>query len=246
MIGLLKELYWWSSSVWVVKKSKTNELWVVGDFRLLNSKTISDESAITDLRESIEHLALVIIFSLLDLLKAYNSITATSRAQEQLVLATEFGNYMYLVMPFGPISAPSIFAKAMNIVFAELIEFVSVYFDDVTVYSTDPDDHLKHLEWTFQLICQYKFTLKPDKCEFLKEKVEFLEHKVSFKGISSSDKLINKVSVCEPPKSKADIKAFIHLCGFYHSHIQGFAEIASSLTEMLKKNVSFKMNKCQE
>jgi hypothetical protein len=163
-----------------------------------------------------------------------------------LVLATEFGNYMYLVIPFGPISAPSIFAKAMNIVFAELIEFVSVYFDDVTVYSTDPDDHLKHLERTFQLIRKYKFTLRPDKCEFLKEKVELLGHKVSPKGISPSDKLINKVSVCEPPKSKADIKAFIHLCGFYHSHIQGFAEIASPLTEMLKKDVPFEMNKCQK
>jgi hypothetical protein len=66
----------------VVEKPKTNELRVVGDFRLLNSKTIPDESAIADLRESIERLAPATIFSLLDLLKAYNSITATSRAQE--------------------------------------------------------------------------------------------------------------------------------------------------------------------
>ena len=43
-----------------------------------------------------------------------------------------------------------------------------------------------------------------------------------------------------------DIKAFIHLCGFYHSYIQGFTEIVSSLTEILKKDVFFKINKCQE
>ena len=136
-----------------------------------------------------------------------------------MVLATEFGNYMYLVIPFGSINTPFIFVKAMNIVFTELIEFVSVYFNDVTVYSTNSNNHLKHLEQTFQLIHKYKFTLKPNKCEFLKEKVELLEHKVSFKGIRPSDKLINKVSVCEPPKSKANIKAFIHLYRFYHSHI---------------------------
>ena len=163
-----------------------------------------------------------------------------------MVLATEFENYIYLVIPFGFISTPFIFAKAMNIVFTELIEFVSVYFNDITVYNTNPDNHLKHLEWTFQLIHKYKFTLRPDKCEFLKEKVEFLGHKVSSKGINSSDKLINKVSVCELSKSKADIKAFIHLCRFYHSHIQGFAEIANPLTEMLKKDIPFKMNRCQE
>ena len=181
----------------MVKKLKTNELWVVDDFRLLNSKTISDESVITDLRELIEYLISVIIFSLLNLLKTYNSITTISKVQKWLVLTTEFKNYIYLIISFNPISILSIFIKAMNIVFTELIKFVSIYFNDITVYITNFNNHLKYFKWTFQLIYKYKFTLKPDKCEFLKEKIEFLKHKVSFKGIRPSDKLINKVFVCE-------------------------------------------------
>ena len=72
-------------------------------------------------------------------------------------------------MPFGPKNAPSVFAKATNIAFAEVTEFVSNYFDDLTVHSTNPTDHLIHLEKTFQLIHKYNFTLQSEKCHFFQE-----------------------------------------------------------------------------
>ena len=53
---------------------------------------------------------------------------------------------MYLVIPFESVSTSSVFAKAINITFTELIKFVSVYFNDVTIYSTDFNNHLKHLK----------------------------------------------------------------------------------------------------
>ena len=39
--------------VWAVSKPKTNELRMVGDFRILN-KTVNDEFAIPDMKELIE------------------------------------------------------------------------------------------------------------------------------------------------------------------------------------------------
>ena len=66
---------------------------MVKDFQVLNNKTISDESTIADLRETIERLAPFCVFSMIDLLKAYNAILNTMRVRERLVLVTEFGNY---------------------------------------------------------------------------------------------------------------------------------------------------------
>src|ERR1700738_4774847 len=219
---------------------------MVEDFRVLNNKTISDESAIADLRETIEHLAPSCVFSMIDLLKVYNVILNTMRVRERLVLVTEFGNYQYTVIPFGSKNTPSVFTKAINITFTEVTEFVSNYFDDLTVHSTNPTDHLIHLEKTFQLIHKYNFTLQPEKYHFFQEQIELLSHNVSADGISPSDKLLDKVSVCENPKNKTNVKVFIHLCGFYHSHIQSFVEIASPLTELLKKNVKFEMDERQK
>ena len=55
---------------------------MVEDFQVLNNKTISDESAIADLRETIECLAPFCVFSMIDLLKVYNAILNTMRVRE--------------------------------------------------------------------------------------------------------------------------------------------------------------------
>jgi hypothetical protein len=84
---------------------------MVGDFRILNQKTISDEFAIPDLLKISESLGLSFVYSILDLLKASHQIMNTYSAQEQLTLATKIGNFQYLVTPFGPKNTHATFAK---------------------------------------------------------------------------------------------------------------------------------------
>jgi hypothetical protein len=45
--------------VWAVAKPKTNEPSIVGNFRVLNKKTVSDEFAVPDLPETLESLYLL-------------------------------------------------------------------------------------------------------------------------------------------------------------------------------------------
>ena len=239
MEGPLKELCRWGFPVWVVVKPKTNELRMVGDFRLLNKRTISDEVAIPDMKSTIEQLGGSKVYSLLDFLKAFNQIGNSLRAKERLVVATEHGNYRYLTMPFGPTGAPSTFAKAVCIAFRELLDIVASYFDDATVHSKDPKLHLAHLRRVFEAVRKYNFTLRPDKCLFFQEEAELLGHIVSPSGIKPADKILNKVTIFELPKNKTELKGFIHLCGFYMEHIQSFAEIAAPLTDLLRKNSKF-------
>jgi len=68
---------------------------------LLNKRTISDEVAIPDIKETIE-LSGSWVYSLLDFLKVFNQIENTPKAKKRLVVAIEHVNYRYLIMPFGP------------------------------------------------------------------------------------------------------------------------------------------------
>ena len=130
---------------------------IVRDFRVLNKKTLNNEFAIPDMKEVIEELAGSLVYSALDLLKAYHQLKATARAQERLVLATEFENYQYNVMPFGPKTAPATFAKATCIAFSELADIVAAYFDDITAHSKIPRLHLSHLRRVFEVARKYNF-----------------------------------------------------------------------------------------
>jgi len=245
MSGPLKTLCRWGSPVWAVLKPKTNELRMVGDFRVLNSKTTTDGILLSDLQETIEQLAEAKIYSPLDFLKAYHQIKVTPAAREKLVLATEFGNFQYNIMPFGLKNASATFAKAMQQAFEPVVDITATYFDDVTVHSVEVTKHLDHLRRVFDIIRKYNFTLRPEKCLFFQDQIELLGYTINPTGIKPNCKLLNKVKIFDMPQGKTDVKAFVHLCGFYSNHIQNFAEIASPLTELLKKNTKFEMKELQ-
>jgi len=112
---------------------------MVCNFRLSNKRTIPDEVAIPDMKETIEQLDGSQVYSLQDFLKAFNQIGNTLKAKKRLIVATEHGNYRCLTMPFGSTGAPGTFAKAIYLAFRELLDIIASYFDDVTVYSKHPN-----------------------------------------------------------------------------------------------------------
>ena len=45
-------------------------------------------------------------------------------------------------MPFGLVNAPSTFQRLMNVIFSDCLDrFVTVYLDDIMVYSRTAEEH---------------------------------------------------------------------------------------------------------
>ena len=73
-------------------------------------------------------------------------------------------------MPFGLTNAPATFMRAMNNLFADLLDRgVVCFLDDVLIYSESIESHVALLKNVFDRLRAYKYYCKLKKCAFFKE-----------------------------------------------------------------------------
>ena len=83
-------------------------------------------------------------------------------------------------MPFGLCNAPATFQRLMNTVLRDhLDEFVTVYLDDILVFSPDVETHQDHLRWVLSQLRKHKLRAKRSKCFVGLSEIEYLGHVVS-------------------------------------------------------------------
>ena len=65
----------------------------------------------------------------------------------------------------------------MNVVFDDLLDvYVTVYIDDILVFSTTEAEHEAHLREVFSRLRRHGLHAKREKCEFATDCVEYLGH----------------------------------------------------------------------
>lgn len=114
-----------------------------------------------------------------------------------------------------------------------------VYLDDIIVMASNFEEHIERLEEVFRRLSDTGLKMKPSKCELIQNEVLFLGHVVSQEGIKPNPKTIETVLFWKQPTNVKEIQSFVGLCSYYRQYISNFSHIASSLTQLTKKNVKF-------
>jgi hypothetical protein len=113
---------------------------------------------------------------------------------------TPFGLFEYKMMPFGLTNAPSFFMAAMNDVLQGL-SFVSVYLNDILIFSKTPEEHITHVTAVLNKIKEHGFFLKLAKCEFFQTSITYLGPLINCDGIMPDPKKLSAVKEWPTPKS---------------------------------------------
>lgn len=134
-------------------------------------------------------------FISLDMFAGYHQIPVSSESIPYTAFITQDGLYEYLRMPFGLATAPSIFQRAINGVLGQLrFSKVLCYLDDILIPAKTVDQALGTLLEILEVLKNNGFTVKLQKCYFLKTEIEYLGYIVSELGISPSDHKIEAVN----------------------------------------------------
>lgn len=110
------------------------------DYRKLNAVTKADSFPLTRIDDLLDQLANSQYFSTLNLTSGFWQIRVHPESQEKTAFVSHQGLYEFKVMPFGLCNAPAVFQRLMQQVLMGLNPpnqpaFVSVYIDDVLVFS---------------------------------------------------------------------------------------------------------------
>ena len=229
----------WGSPVLFTKK-KDGGLRMCIDYRALNKKTIKNQVPIPRIDEVWDQVGGAKYFSTLDLKDGYHHIRMREKDIEKTAFRTRYGQFEYLVTPFGLTGAPGCFQTLMNNIFRPHIdEFVLVYIDDILVYSKTKEEHLEHLEIALKLLREHEVYCKLSKCHFFQKEVEYLGHIISEEGIKVNPKKVSAVLDWESPKNVKQIQSFLGFCNYYRKFVKDFSKIAYPLTELTKKDKKF-------
>ena len=125
-------------------------------------------------------------------------------------------------------------------------KFVIVFIDDILIYSKSKEEHEQHLKLVLELLEKEQLYAKLSKCEFWLREVKFLGHVINSQGIQVDPAKIETVKNWATPRNPTEIRQFLGLAGYYRRFIENFSKIASSLTELTRKDNKYTWGEAQE
>ena len=227
----------WTSPVVMVRKKDGTMRFCI-DYRKLNAATIKDTYPLPRIDEMLDKLHNSQFFTTMDLQSGFWQIEVAEEDKYKTAFSTGQGLYEFNVLPFGLTGAPPTFQRCMNIILMDA-SHAMVYIDDILIYSTTFEEHLKDIETVLIRLKNAGLKLKPSKCEWAKNQISFLGHIISKDGIKPDPKNTNKIAEQGPLKNVKEVQRFLGIASYYRKFIKNFAKIANPLNQLLTKGNKF-------
>lgn len=161
---------------------------------------------------------------------------------------TQHGHWQWVNLPFGLKTAPAIFQRILSGIIRKnnLSEFVINYIDDILIFSSTFEEHMKHLELVAQAILREGFRLKFTKCNFAANSVQYLGHIISKNFVKPINNNLISIKNFPTPANKKNVRQFLGKINFYHKFIENAATVLEPFHHLLRKNTPFIWsNECQ-
>ena len=98
-----------------------------------------------------------------------------------------------------------------------------VYLDDILIFTKTKEEHEQAVQRILQVLKENKLFLRPEKCEFCKQRIEYLGLVISENEVSIDPVKVTGVREWPTPKNKTDVQAFLGFVNFYRRFIWDFS-----------------------
>ncbi|MBW0501481.1 hypothetical protein O181_041196 [Austropuccinia psidii MF-1] len=223
------------SPVLFVKK-KDGGFCMCFDYRKLNAVTRKNRYPFPPMNQLLTLLNISTFFSKIDLHGAYNCLRIKEGVEHLTAFRIKYVSYDYSVMPFGLTNAPASFQNIVNDIFAYFLNiFVLLYLDDIMVFCSSEEEHVKHVASVLQRLRDNSLFIKASKCVFHSSSGQYFGYVVLTYGLKMDSSRFQQIPNWPQPKSIKYLPYFLGFANFYCCFIRNYCKKITALTSLLKK-----------
>lgn len=228
----------------ILVRKKNGSLRMCIDYRKLNKITRRECFPTPNIEEQLNAMVGGSMFCSLDMMSGYYQVGIESKCRHLTAFVTPGGHFQFRRMPFGLTNAPSVFMRLMSIILQRLNDRrVFNYMDDIIIVTETASEALEVLEKLFTELQQANLSLNIQKCSFFVDTVSYLGHRIGKYGIKPGEQKTEAIKHYPEPKNIKEVRQFLGLTGYFRRFIPSYANIASPLNHLLKKDVNFQWEK---
>ena len=235
-----------SPVLFVPKPRDPEALRLCVDFRRLNAVTKRDLHALPDITRLLQQMQGSKYFTALDLSSGFWALPIAEEDQAKTAFTGPDGHvYVWRKAAMGLSNSPAAFQRFMSHVLRG-VRGVSVYIDDITIYSRTWADHLRILREVLSRLQEAGLKVKFPKCVWAAPECRVLGSIVGQDGIRPDPEKTAAIEQLPVPKNVADVRSFLGATGHFHAHVAKYAEKSDPLRRLLKKGARFEWTaECQ-
>jgi Reverse transcriptase (RNA-dependent DNA polymerase) len=224
----------WSAPVVLIPKLYGTIRFCI-DYRTRKAVAENDSYALPRLDDYLDFLGDARYISTLEAKCSYWQIDVNEAHREKTAFTSHRGLYQFKRMPFGLMTSPATFQRAIDIDLSSARFKCSLtYLDDIVIYSPTFERHLEDFSKVLKLFRGAGVSLKRAKCSLSALRVKYLGLKVSHAGVEVDEDKIVSVRRALPPTSKTGLRRFLDMTGFYGKFIPSYAKVVAPLTKYRK------------
>ena len=151
--------------------------------------------------------------------------------------------FVFLRLAMGCRSSPSIAQSIIERCF-RCHDRAHPFLDDVTVVSTDVDEHIeKDLPKMLALASYFNILLKPSKADIIRDDCRILGHQVSEEAMTLSAEKIKKINELQMPVDKKSLISSLAFMMYFNKLAPRLSELTAPLRRLAVSKVRFKPEK---
>ena len=214
----------------VLVRKKGNKWRLATDFRRINADSIGLFYPVGNIEEVVFRISQSKVHSRFDMRNGFMQIGLGESSQPISAFSCHKGHFMYKRLPFGLSSGPHTLNKLMDIVFKDMSNIVSTFFDDIFCHSDSMDQHMEDLDQALGALIEANLQVSPEKSKLFTRQVEVLGHIVGGGEIKPGLDKVQAIREFPVPKTRTNVRSFLGLTGFFRKFVRDYAKIAKPLT----------------